>query len=678
MTGKNTYIYLLRIIYILVIISINVIICSPLLAQNTYPDKIKISDTLEVATVTASSSVSLSKHSTPIQIINKSKIENLGLQELSEAIKTLSGVNIKDYGGIGGVKTVSIRSMGAHHTAVSYDGVCMSNAQSGQIDIGRFNLENIEQINLSIGQTDDIFQSARILSSAGALSLKTLKPEFQYKPTHFSIQMKAGSFNTYNPSLTFQQKLSKNWWMSLNADYLYSEGNYPYKLINGNTTTNKIRKNSDVSSIRGEFNIFGDMGKGGKLNLKANYYDSERGLPGSVVLYNDEANERLWDRIGFAQAQYENTLSAKWKIQSQLKYNYAWTHYHNEGSTQAFGIQDDYYTQQEYYLSCGALYSPYEFLHFSLVEDFFINTLASNLKDFVYPTRYTSLSALSAQFKNERLTATASALATYITEELRYTEAAPDRFRISPAASISFKLLAEEEFRIRASYKDGFRVPTFNDLYYAKVGNKNIQPEKATQFNLGLTWSGTIVEDIIDYASFSADGYYNIIKDKIVALPTMFIWRMMNVGRVNIAGVDINAIMNFRLTTDMSFEFSGNYSFQNAIDVSDPKAKNYKHQIPYTPKHSGNISLSYINPYVNISYIMNAVGDRYSMSQNIPSNLIKGYIDHSISLNHTFNIKSTKLKLQAECLNIANAQYEVIKYYPMAGRSFRISLKFIY
>lgn len=635
-------------------------------------------DTLQTSTISATKRISTTKHSTPIQVLTKTNIEKLGVQELYEALKTFSGVNIKDYGGIGGLKTVSIRSMGAQHTAVSYDGVCMSNAQSGQIDIGRFNLENVEQINLSIGQNDDIFQSARMLASAGALSIKTTKPSFYNKSTNISIQMKAGSFLTFNTSLILEQKLSKNWWLSINSDYLNSKGEYPYILQNGKETTKKIRKNSDVSNIRGEFNLFGDMGKGGKLSLKANYYNSERGLPGSVILYNDEANERLWDEIGFAQAHYENQLSKKWKIQSHLKYNYAWTHYHNENSALAFDTQDDYYTQQEYYLSCGALYSPFDFLEFSLVEDFFINTLKASIPDFVYPTRYSSLTALSGQFKNDRITATASALATFITEDVKIGTAAPDRFRVSPAASISFKLIEDEEFRIRASYKDGFRVPTFNDLYYARVGNKNIKPEKATQFNLGLTWSGVLKKDIIEYASFSVDGYYNLVKDKIVALPTMFIWRMMNVGKVDIGGVDINALMNFRLSKEMSLDFSGSYTFQNAIDLTDPKAKNYGDQIPYTPKHSGNISLAFINPYVNISYIMNAVGNRYSLPQNIPSNLIKRYFDQSINLSHTFNIKNTKLKIQAECLNLANAQYDIIQYYPMAGRSYRLTIKFKY
>ena len=106
----------------------------------------------------------------------KAGIERLGVQDLSEAVKRFSGVTVQDYGGIGGLKTVSVRSLGAKHTAVCYDGVTVTDAQSGQVDISRFSLDNVDMISLSIGQADDIFQTARMYASAGALSIRQVGP----------------------------------------------------------------------------------------------------------------------------------------------------------------------------------------------------------------------------------------------------------------------------------------------------------------------------------------------------------------------------------------------------------------------------------------------------------------------------------------------------------------------
>ena len=76
--------------------------------------------------------------SKPIQQMQKAELEELGIQNLADAVKKFAGTNVRDYGGIGGMKTVSVRNLGAHHTAVSYDGVTVSNTQAGQIDVGRF------------------------------------------------------------------------------------------------------------------------------------------------------------------------------------------------------------------------------------------------------------------------------------------------------------------------------------------------------------------------------------------------------------------------------------------------------------------------------------------------------------------------------------------------------------
>ena len=74
----------------------------------------------------------------PLQQMKKTDMERLGVSDVADAVRHFSGVSVKDYGGIGGLKTVSVRSLGAQHTAVSYDGVTVSDCQSGQVDISSF------------------------------------------------------------------------------------------------------------------------------------------------------------------------------------------------------------------------------------------------------------------------------------------------------------------------------------------------------------------------------------------------------------------------------------------------------------------------------------------------------------------------------------------------------------
>lgn len=650
------------------------IFCATLLAQNNVVEQ---NDTIKTATVVAKAKPSPTLQSVPIQVMEKDDFEKLGIKELHEAVKTFSGVQIKDYGGIGGVKTVSVRSLGSQHTAISYDGVTISNAQSGQVDIGRFNLDNIQLVTLSIGPSDDIFQTARMFASAGTLNITTAEPQFNEKKVNVGASMKISSFNTYNPAINYAQKISDRWAFSLNADWLKSDGVYPFELINGTVVTTEDRLNSDVNTIKGEANIYGDLGKGGKIIVKGNYLNSERGLPGSVILYNPDARERLWDEAAFVQVNYQNPLSEKWTIKGQLKYNYAWNKYRDEKEYYQGGEQTDYFTQKEYYSSLSAQYVPIKGLSLALSTDFFKNTLDASYKNFVYPVRYTSLTALAGKYSNERLTATASLLSTFITESLKVGEAAKDRFRLSPAVSVSYKLAEDENIRLRASYQDIFRTPTFNDLYYERVGTKNLKPEVARQFNVGLTYRDAF-DGAMDEISAQVDAYYNKVEDKIVALPTLFVWRMMNLGEVEIMGTDVNLGAAFSFGRGMRLDLNGNYSYQYAVDVTDAKGKNYKDQIPYTPRHSGSLSASLQNMWVNVGYLMSAVGERYALPQNTVDNLIDSYIEHSLSLSKSFDIKSCMLQMQLECQNFTNVQYEVIQYYPMPGRSFRFTLKFDY
>lgn len=625
--------------------------------------------------VTASQSPSPTLQSAPVQSTDRADIQRLGLQELHEALRSLAGVSIRDYGGIGGVKTVSVRGLGSQHTAVAYDGIAISNTQSGQIDIGRFSLDNVDLVSIVIGQSDDIFQSAKMLSSAGALNIKTLRPDFDHKSTNFSAQFKAGSFKTFNPSLLLEQRLGSGWGATATCDWLKSEGKYPFEMDNGACVEHLKRLNSDVNRLRAEVNLFGRAGREGELTFKCNWLSSERGLPGSVKLYNPLSNERLWDRSALASAAYTASFGRKWELKSSLNYSYNWDRYLDISEIYPEGKEDDSYTQREISASATALFKPTEGLRFSLAQDLAYNALDSDIPECAFPRRFGSYTALSAQYAGERLKATASLIGTLMRETVIRGEAAPDRGHLSPSVGISYKLLRNGNLRLRASYKHSFRVPTFNDIYYMRTGNRNLKPEKAEQFNLGLTWSGAPGKSIASYARATVDGYCNLVKDKIVARPTLFIWKMMNLGKVLMAGLDVSAEARVETVARQSIVLSGAYSWQYAVDVTDPGAKNYLHQIPYTPRHSGSGSLSWQNPWLDVALILTGAGKRYALPQNTAANLIEGYCELNLSAGHEFDIAGILLHLQGEILNLTDCQYSIIQYYPMPGRSFRINLK---
>ena len=64
--------------------------------------------------------------------------------------------------------------------------------------------------------------------------------------------------------------------------------------------------------------------------------------------------------------------------------------------------------------------------------------------------------------------------------------------------------------------------------------------------------------------------------------------------------------------------------------------------------------------------------------QNIKENEIESYVEQNVSLNRNFRLKRCILRLQADILNIADKQYDIVRYYPMPGRSFRCAVSITY
>lgn len=672
--------------------SICAVICCQLLFPTLFAQQQKVdtTHTYSIPEITVSDIYQTRevRSTAPLQVLSKDALKNLHALQVSDAVKHFAGVTVKDYGGIGGLKTVSIRSLGAQHTAVGYDGITVTDCQTGQIDIGRFSLDNVDQLSLSNGQTDNIFQPARFFASAGILNIQTLTPRFKKgKRTNISAAFKTGSWGLVNPSVLLEQQLNSKWTVTANAEWMSSDGQYPYTLHYGNAegdlTSREKRKNTDVQTFRTEAGLYGNFSDKEQWRLKAYYFQSSRGLPKATTLYNDYSSQHLWDKNTFIQSQYKKEFSQQWVFQTSAKWNWSYQRYLDPDTKNSLGKTENSYYQQEYYLSASVLYRLLSNLSFSLSTDGSINTMDTNLTNFAQPTRYSWLTAFAGKYVNDWLTISASALATIINEDVKEGGSAGNHRKLTPYISASFKPFRSEEFRIRAFYKDIFRLPSFNDLYYQEVGNTKLKPENAKQYNIGLTYSKNVCT-FIPYLSATVDAYYNKVTDKIIAYPTknLAIWSMRNLGSVEIKGIDATGNLSLQPWEKIRINLSGNYTYQRALDVTDPNSNKdkstYKHQIAYTPRVSASGQAGIETPWINMSYSFLYSGKRYTVGQNIAANRLDSYSDHSISASRDFRIRKVTSSLSVEVLNLMNKNYEIVRYFPMPGRSVRATLKIIY
>jgi len=655
-------------------------------AQNVQrTDTIK-AHTIQEVTVTEKYISSEVRSTAPLQILNSKSIEGLNVMQVSDAVKYFSGVTVKDYGGIGGLKTISVRSLGGNHTAVSYDGITLTDNQTGQIDLGRFSLDNVDMISLNSGQSDNIFQPARLFASASVLNIRTLSPVFtDNKRINGKVSMKAGSFGLVNPTIWLAGKLSRKVSATFSGEWLSADGKYPYTLHYGqsakDSTSKETRQNTDVRNIRIEGALYGNFTEKENGYIKGYYYQSERGLPGPTILYNNESSskQRIWDNTFFTQAHYEKEFSRFWLFQSNAKLNSGYTHYLDPGYLGTEGKMENGYRQTEYYGSSSVLYRALDNLSFSATTDGAWTTLTSDATDFAFPTRLSWLSAVAAKYVTNRVLATVSVLSTDVYESVKNGNAASDYHKLSPYISVSVKPFEGTDLRIRVFYKNIFRLPSFNDLYYANVGNKDLKPEKTNQVNLGLTYNFSI-NNWLPLLSLTVDGYHNDVTDKIVAYPNKdtFSWTILNYGKVVIDGLDMTAETTLQPWKKVGILLGTNYTYQRALNVTSRTDGNYDNQLPYTPRVSGSGKAGIVTPWIDISYSLLWSGHRYAVNQNYIENRLPAYYDHSLSVSRSFQCKTGLIHLNLEVLNLMDTNYEIVKWFPMPGRSFRatISLKF--
>lgn len=630
----------------------------------------------------------------PAQRLNGLQLERLNTHNVADALRYFSGVQIKDYGGMGGLKTIDVRNMGSHHVGVFYDGIQIGNAQNGVVDLGRFSLDDLEELSLYNGQKSEIFQSAKDFASASAVYMKARKPKFEAgKKTNLSVRYKAGSIQLINPSFRWEQKLNEKLSLSLSGEYMKSDGKYKFRYRRLNQEgkvaydTTATRWNSDIEAYRLEAGIYGNI-HNGYWQAKLYYYHSDRGLPGAIVKNIWQNGERQGDKNFFAQATFVKDITPKYKLQLNGKFAYDYTHYLSRDTVQFLQESvtkkmqfDNTYYQQDWYLSVVNMYSILPVWDVSLSVDFQYNKLNAVMRGvgtpFTYPQRYTAWAALATALNLGKWKLQADVLGTFVMEKVRNNVQAPDKSELSPAIIVGYKPFLNHDFNVRAFYKRIFRLPTFNDLYYAQIGFSQLNPEYTDQLNIGASYQKTFHSGWIDRISVQADAYYAAITDKIIAAPTgsSFRWMMTNMGKVESKGVDASAaafghIGPVKLNTNLSYSFT---KAQDFTKINGKKLSSYGDQIPYTPWHSGSViaGVEYDSWTLNYSFIY--VGERYNGAvNNISRNYVEPWYTHDFSLQKEFRIRSRYLlKASVEMNNALNQHYDVVLNYPMPGRNFR-------
>ncbi len=680
-------------------------------APDSVPDARSVPDTLGAAAVTSEASSIV-----PPRTVGQEKLRLS--PTVTSAVRRFAGVQVRDYGGVGGLKTVNVRSLGSEHTGVFIDGIQVDNAQNMQVDLGRFGTSSLQAISIYPGGKVSVLQSAREYASASSLYLLGAEPLFEEGRNHsLKAGLRTGAFGTVAPSLSWSRKFSSGVSLATCAEAVRSTGKYrfhvkDYRVLDDGTTagydTTMTRANCDLHSLRTEARLFSAPGSGDTWSALAGFYASGRGLPGPVYKRADEyplSLDRQKGRDFFLQGRWTRPLGRRWTVMARAKLSCSFLEYQDfpefrpEGSAAVFT-----YTNSSAYASAAALFRAGRYWKLNLAQDLQYSYLDANLASFAYPGRTTSYSAVSAMFSRGGLDVSASLLLqgtfdTFASYPGTAGGQAPSGSPVPPAGgipggdsgsthgigrsratrtvlmpSLSGRWKVSERFSLDGFARRTFRMPTFNDLYYTTVGSKSLLPEDALQFSFGAAWSPLSGPE--GDLSLKADVYRNYLRNKIIAVPTsnQFRWSMYNLGKVRMTGAELAGEYS-RTAGRVGFGLAGRWSFQRASDLSDRDALTWKGQIPYIPLHSGSADLYATFDGWRLDLICFTTSERFSTSANLPAYRLAPWTSLDAALAKEFKVLGRRATARLSLNNLLDEQYEVVDNYPMPGFNAMLNLE---
>lgn len=635
---KLRYLSLKKISLVFFIVSINLLLSSPKDTLQVEMREVSVS----ADRINSNNFVKYNLHS----FISFAEIDKFQPRLLSEVINNYSGIFIKDYGGLGGLKTVSLRGMNTNQNIIMINGIKLNSSQNMIVDLSKISPNTYKSIEVIKGGNSAIFGAGAM---GGVINLIN-----DVIDTSIYASIDYGSFNDFITSLGYEDNNS-NIKSSGNISYLSSEGNYKFKIDNNEFT----RQNSDFTQLSIN-ELIETKCYDYNVSLIVNYSQSLQGVPGPVIgdKIINYSNSRLKENYGFGIIKIDKQVSPNSNISLSTNFNRRITDFKDKDFLGVNGEFNSKYLNDDFSSSLS-------FVSFEKNKMFKINIefnkayleadngISNKIKNYERNNI-----ALSSNYETNVLKNNSFDLNGFLGFRYDYfsdIQSSPSGFL---GTVLNFKFLP---INLKTNISYNFRSPSFNELYYFNFGNENLEPEKAISYNLGLTY-------FQENFKIELNGFFNYVNDQIISIPQNPIyWTTKNIQRVDVTGFEINTETN--LFNNLIYG-NFNFTFTKSLDKSS-NSLNYNELLVYSPEIISNLIIFYSDNSKNIGFTFNYTGESFYLPDNeeefkIPAHLIINFFaKYKIKLLYylvTFNFNIR---------NLTNESYYIIKSYPMPGISFR-------
>ncbi len=572
---------------------------------------------------------------------------------LADLLANESQIFIKSYG-LGSSASTSFRGAGASHTAILWNGFNIQNQMLGMLDISLVPAIFLNDVSIQYGGAGALWGSGAV---GGTIHLNNAA-QFN-RGISASAAISFGSFSDKQQQADIE--LSKNRFAaSLKIFNHDAKNDFPFINTAQYGKPEQYQSNAELKQYGFLQENYFQINQHQKLNTRFWYQFNDRNIPPSMTQNINSANQK--DGCSRVTTEWQRT-GEKLTLISRFAYfderlNFKDSSIHEDSKS----LTKTVIAEAESRFSI----SKFDLINIGINNTYYEARTADYLKN---PSE--NLTAIFGSYKIHTAKNKWNAVISARQEFIKNID-------IPFTATAGFQGELLKLFLLKGNISKHYRLPTFNDLYWAgqgAKGNHDLKPESGLSEELSLIHKYQY--KTIEW-ELGATVFNRTINNWIIWLPNQQnMWSPENVLQVWSHGLEYKLKINYHVG-NVSIQLSGMYNYilstnEKSTSITDEAIGK---QLIYVPIQNGqgSLTLSYKGTFLNYTQIY--TGYRYTTSDN--TQYLKPYTIGNFSISQIVKLHTSKIKVTAQFNNVWQETYQVMAYRAMPLLSFQLGLTFYF
>ena len=555
--------------------------------------------------------------------------ESLTYATVAEWLRDVPGAAVR---GPGGAQALSVRGSRPQDVLVLLDGVPLNDPLTGRADLSMIPTSTLESGTLVRGAASQRYGSG---GGAGVLLLTSRAAH----GTGLSGGVRMESFGGMGLDLLAETS-GQEGRLALSLSASRAENDFSFRNPVEPGAATEVRTNADVASMHGALTA-----ASGPVSASLRFDRAERGVPGRAgtrVFADSRAEDQSWiAAAGLELPHVRGSASYGWH---RLGYRASSEESESTQEVREFRIAGDTDVPSSP-LTLGARLTREEVQGDAIVGSPGRTTVGGRLAAGLTAGRFRVDPSLSVDVAGERIVA-------------------------SPELSATW--LINQETRVWGRVGQGFRLPTFGDLYFASQyqlrANPDLEAERIV-FDSELGVSFRTLSGSVELGA-SASAWARRTEDPIVWLASsVALWSPRNVGELRASGLDLQVELVSRGRAELGWRAQ----FAGTLQRSRVGFGSNRNPLPYEPATTGRASVEAWRGAAGLRLDIRYTGPRSTSLAATRS--LEGFTTVDLSSRYHLDSGPLRIGLFARIENLLDRRYQLIELFPEPGRQFTLRIE---